>query len=85
MQDYNFERWGLGYNYIDGMDYWTPENPTNEMTSPGYVPYSCIPGDCMTVYNKLVVFLPGTDYIVIVMYSYRFADKPFVGQSATRT
>ena len=33
----------------------------------------------MAVYNKLVVFLPGTDYIVVVMYSYRFADKPFVG------
>ncbi len=48
MQDYNFERWGLGYNYIDGMDYWTPENPTNEMTSPGYVPY-----DKHTFYKKM--------------------------------
>ena len=48
MQDYNFERWSLGYNYIDGMDYWTPENPTNEMTSPGYVPY-----DKHTFYKKM--------------------------------
>ena len=48
MQDYNLERWGLGYNYIDGMDYWTPENPTNEMTSPGYVPY-----DKHTFYKKM--------------------------------
>ncbi len=30
------------------MDYWTPENPTNEMTSPGYVPY-----DKHTFYKKM--------------------------------
>lgn len=39
MMDYNFDRWSSKYNYISGMDYWTPENPTNAMTSPGYVPY----------------------------------------------
>lgn len=39
MNDYNFDRWSSKYNYISGMDYWTPENPTNAMTSPGYVPY----------------------------------------------
>lgn len=39
MIDYNFDRWSSKYNYISGMDYWTPENPTNEMTSPGYIPY----------------------------------------------
>lgn len=39
MIDYNFDRWSSKYNYISGMDYWTPENPTNAMTSPGYVPY----------------------------------------------
>ena len=39
MNDYNFDRWSSKYNYISGMDYWTPENPTNAITSPGYVPY----------------------------------------------
>ena len=39
LHDYNFDRWMPTYNYISGMDYWTPENPTNEMTSPAYVPY----------------------------------------------
>ncbi|MCD8137568.1 MAG: SusC/RagA family TonB-linked outer membrane protein, partial [Parabacteroides gordonii] len=39
MIDYNFDRWSSKYNYISGMDYWTPKNPTNAMTSPGYVPY----------------------------------------------
>lgn len=39
LHDYNFDRWMPTFNYISGMDYWTPENPTNEMTSPVYVPY----------------------------------------------
>lgn len=39
MIDYNFDRWSSKYNYISGMDYWTPKNPTNAMTSPGYIPY----------------------------------------------
>ena len=39
MIDYNFDRWSSKYNYTSGMDYWTPENPTNAMTSPGYIPY----------------------------------------------
>lgn len=39
LHDYNFDRWMPTFNYISGMDYWTPENPTNEMTSPVYIPY----------------------------------------------
>lgn len=39
MHDYNFDRWMPAFNYISDMRYWTPENPTNEMTSPAYVPY----------------------------------------------
>lgn len=39
LHDYNFDRWMPTYNYISDMDYWTPENPTNEMTSPVYIPY----------------------------------------------
>lgn len=39
MHDYNFDRWMPTYNYLSGMDYWTPENPTSEMTSPAYTPY----------------------------------------------
>lgn len=39
LHDYNFDRWQPIFNYISGMDYWTPENPTNEMTSPAYLPY----------------------------------------------
>lgn len=40
MHDYNINRWMNAYNYISGMDYWTPENPSNEMTSPAYIPFS---------------------------------------------
>lgn len=47
LHDYNFDRWIPGYNYLSGMDYWTPENPTNKMTSPAYVPY-----DKHTFYKK---------------------------------
>lgn len=39
MHDYNFDRWMPSFNYLADMDYWTPENPTNEMTSPAYIPY----------------------------------------------
>lgn len=39
MHDYNFDRWMPEFNYLSGMDYWTPENPTNDMTSPSYVPF----------------------------------------------
>lgn len=36
----NVERFipGSGANYIAGMNYWTPENPSNEVPSPGYIP-----------------------------------------------
>ncbi|GAA4802198.1 TonB-dependent receptor [Olivibacter ginsenosidimutans] len=36
----NVERFvpGSGANYLSDMDYWTPENPSNEVPSPGYVP-----------------------------------------------
>lgn len=47
MHDYNFDRWMPAFNYLADMDYWTPENPTNEMTSPAYVPY-----DKHTFYRK---------------------------------
>lgn len=40
MHDYNFDRWMPEFNYLNRMDYWTPENPTNEMTSPTYVPFN---------------------------------------------
>lgn len=39
LHDYNFDRWMPNFNYLADMNYWTPENPTNEMTSPVYVPY----------------------------------------------
>lgn len=39
MHDYNFDRWMPAFNYISDMGYWTPENPTNKMTSPAYIPY----------------------------------------------
>lgn len=48
LHDYNFDRWMPTFNYLSGMDYWTPENPTNEMTSPSYVPY-----DKHTFYKKM--------------------------------
>lgn len=47
MHDYNFDRWMPNFNYLADMDYWTPENPTNKMTSPAYVPY-----DKHTFYKK---------------------------------
>lgn len=40
MHDYNFDRWMPEFNYLSGMDYWTPDNPTNKMTSPVYVPFN---------------------------------------------
>lgn len=39
LHDYNFDRWMPNFNYLADMDYWTPENPTNKMTSPAYIPY----------------------------------------------
>lgn len=39
MHDQNFDRWMPEFNYLSGMNYWTESNPTNEMTSPSYVPY----------------------------------------------
>lgn len=39
MHDQNFDRWMPEFNYLSGMGYWTEDNPTNEMTSPAYVPY----------------------------------------------
>lgn len=40
MHDYNFDRWMPEFNYLSGMNYWTEDNPTNEMTSPVYVPFN---------------------------------------------
>ena len=39
MHDQNFDRWMPEFNYLSGMNYWTESNPTNEMTSPSYIPY----------------------------------------------
>lgn len=39
MHDQNFDRWMPEFNYLSGMNYWTESNPTNEITSPSYVPY----------------------------------------------
>ena len=39
MHDQNFDRWMPEFNYLSDMNYWTESNPTNEMTSPFYVPY----------------------------------------------
>lgn len=44
----NLDRWMPTYNYVSGTGYWTPENPTNEMTSPNYIPY-----DKHTFYKKM--------------------------------
>lgn len=37
--DLNLERWDMRFNYISGMEYWTPENKSNKMTSLIYSPY----------------------------------------------
>ena len=47
-KDLDLERWGMDYNYLAGMNYWTPDNPTNYMTSLLYVPY-----DKHTFYDKI--------------------------------
>ena len=67
LHDYNFDRWIPGYNYLSGMDYWTPDNPTNDMTSPAYVPF-----DKHTFYKK-------TNFIQIknITLGYTF-DKNFL-------
>ena len=44
----NFDRWIPLFNSISGIDYWMPNNPTNEMTSPTYIPY-----DKHTFYDKV--------------------------------
>lgn len=36
----NFDRWMREFNYLSGQNYWTEDNPTNEMTSIAYVPFS---------------------------------------------
>lgn len=38
-KDLNIERWNVTYNYLSGMNYWTPGNPSNEVTSLIYSPY----------------------------------------------
>ena len=38
-KDLNLERWDMRFNYLSGMNYWTPENKSNEMTSLLYSPY----------------------------------------------
>jgi TonB-linked SusC/RagA family outer membrane protein len=48
LHEQNFDRWMPSFNYLSGMNYWTPENPTNEMTSPAYIPY-----DKHTFYKKM--------------------------------
>lgn len=37
--DLNLERWDMRFNYISGMEYWTPENHSNKVTSLIYTPY----------------------------------------------
>lgn len=39
LHDKNLDRWMPDFNYISGMEYWTPENPTNNATSSIYVPF----------------------------------------------
>lgn len=46
--DLNVERWNINYNYLSNMNYWTPDNPTNGMTSLVYTPY-----DKHTFYEKV--------------------------------
>ncbi len=40
LHDYNFDRWMPEFNYLSGMNYWTETNPSNDMTSPVYVPFN---------------------------------------------
>lgn len=47
-KDLNIERWNINFNYLSDMNYWTPENPTNQMTSLVYSPY-----DKHTWYQKV--------------------------------
>lgn len=37
--DLNMERWGAIWNHLSGINYWTPENGSNEATSLVYSPY----------------------------------------------
>lgn len=39
-KDLNLERWDMKFNYLSGYKYWTPENPSNEITSLTYTPYA---------------------------------------------
>lgn len=38
-KDLNLERWDMNYNFLSGYEYWTPERPTNGMTSLVYTPF----------------------------------------------
>lgn len=46
--DLNLERWGAIWNHLSGIQYWTAENPSNEMTSLVYSPY-----DKHSFYSKI--------------------------------
>lgn len=48
MHDESISRWQKDFNYLSNMSYWTPENPTNKMTSPVYVPF-----DLHSFYKKM--------------------------------
>lgn len=37
--DLNLTVWDMRFNYLSGMNYWTPENKSNEVTSLTYSPY----------------------------------------------
>ncbi|MDH6314023.1 TonB-linked SusC/RagA family outer membrane protein [Parabacteroides sp. PFB2-10] len=69
LHEMNMDRWMPRFNYISGMNYWTPENPTNEMSSPAYVPY-----DKHTYYKKM-------NYVQIknITVGYTF-DKNFLNK-----
>lgn len=47
-KDLNLERWDMNYCFLSGYEYWTPERPTNEMTSLVYSPF-----DKHTWYQKV--------------------------------
>ncbi len=77
-KDLNLERWDMKFNYLSGMDYWTPENPSNEMTSLTYSPF-----EKHTWYKKV-------NYVQVknISLGYTFQQaflKKYLGVSALNT
>lgn len=47
-RDLNLQNWNMNFNYLSDMNYWTPENKSDEMTSLSYIPF-----DSHSFYSKV--------------------------------